>query len=149
MAEQMPGELIYEYDGLRITGVTSYGAPPFDLVMSGGAAIPPSGARYDFTLEGRVAGPRLRGTFKGIDYIQVRSDGRAELHTRGIGGSHRERQEGVVLGLGGPERPHAQLLRTPRVGGDLAEVERHEAEIELQAHEKLSTCTSRTRSPSR
>ena len=80
MAEQMPGELIYEYDGLRITGVTSYGAPPFDLVMSGAAAIPPSGARYDFTLEGRVAGPRLRGTFKGIDYIQVRSDGRAELH---------------------------------------------------------------------
>ena len=76
----MPGELIYEYDGLLIAGVTSYGAPPFDAVMSGAEAIPPSGARYDFTLEGRVAGPRLRGTFKGIDYIQVRSDGRAELH---------------------------------------------------------------------
>ena len=50
MAQQMPGELIYEYDGLRITGVTSYGAPPFDAVMSGAVAIPPSGARYDFTL---------------------------------------------------------------------------------------------------
>lgn len=80
MAQQLPGELIYEYDGLRITEVTSYGAPPFDVVMSGAEAIPPSGARYDFTLEGRVSGPRLRGTFKGIDYLQVRPDGRAELH---------------------------------------------------------------------
>ena len=80
MAEQMPGELIYEYDGLRITGVTSYGAPPFDLVMSGGAAIPPSGARYDFTLEGRLSGPRLRGTLKGLDHIQVRPDGHIGLH---------------------------------------------------------------------
>ena len=80
MADQMPGELIYEYDGLRITAVTSYGAPPFDAVVSGAEAIPPSGARYDFTLEGRVSGPRLRGTFKGDDYIHVRPDGRAELH---------------------------------------------------------------------
>jgi Protein of unknown function (DUF3237) len=80
MAQQLPGELIYEYDGLRITEVTSYGAPPFDVVMSGAETIPPSGARYDFTLEGRVSGPRLRGTFKGIDYLQVRPDGRAELH---------------------------------------------------------------------
>ncbi len=80
MAEQMPGELIYEYDGLRITRVTSYGAPPFDLAVSGAAAIPPPGARYDFTLEGRVSGPRLRGTFNGIDYVHVRPDGRAELH---------------------------------------------------------------------
>jgi hypothetical protein len=80
MAEQMPGELIYEYEDLRITGVTSYGAPPFDAVMSGAAGLPPHGARYDFTLEGRVKGPRLRGTFHGVDYINVRPDGRAELH---------------------------------------------------------------------
>jgi hypothetical protein len=80
MADQLPGELIYEYDSLRITRVTSYGAPPFDAVMSGAAAIPPSGARYDFTLEGRVSGPRLRGTIKGIDHIQVRPDGRTQLH---------------------------------------------------------------------
>ena len=80
MAQQMPGELIYEYDGLQITGVTSYGAPPFDAVMSGAVAIPLSGARYDFTLEGRVSGPRLRGAVKGIDHIMVRPDGRAGLH---------------------------------------------------------------------
>ena len=72
--------MIYEYDDLRITGATSYGAPAFDAVMSGAAGIPPQGARYDFSLEGRVAGPRLRGTFSGMDYIHVRPDGRAELH---------------------------------------------------------------------
>jgi hypothetical protein len=79
MADQLPGELIYEYDSLRITAMTSYGAPPFDAVMSGAEAIPPSGARYDFTLEGRVSG-RLRGTLKGIDHIEVRPDGRVQLH---------------------------------------------------------------------
>ena len=83
MAQQMPGELIYEYDGMQITGVTSYGAPPFDAVMSGAVAIPPSGARYDFTLEGRVSGPRLRGAVKGVDHIKVRPDGRAGLHIHG------------------------------------------------------------------
>ena len=80
MAEQMPGELIYTYDRLRITGVTSYGAPAFDAVMSGTAGVPPHGARYDFTLEGRVAGPRLSGAFHGVDYVNVRPDGRAQLH---------------------------------------------------------------------
>ena len=80
MAQQLPGELIYEYESLRITAVTSYGAPPFDAVVSGAEAIPPSGARYDFTLQGRVSGPRLRGTVKGLDHIQVRPDGRVGLH---------------------------------------------------------------------
>jgi hypothetical protein len=80
MAEQMPGELIYEYDGVRITEVTAYGAPPFEAVVSGAEAIPPSGARYDFTLEGRMSGPRLRGTVKGVDHVDVRPDGHVGLH---------------------------------------------------------------------
>ena len=70
MAEQLPGELIYEYD-LQVTAITSYGAPPFDAVVSDAARIPPQGARYDFALEGSIAGPRLRGTVKGVDYIHA------------------------------------------------------------------------------
>jgi hypothetical protein len=62
-------------------------------------------------------------------------DSRAQLDARGVGGGHRQWQEGVVLRLRGPERTHAQLLRPPRIGGDLAEVLRHEAETELQAHD--------------
>jgi hypothetical protein len=79
MAKQIPGALIYEYD-LQVTAVTSYGAPAFDAVVSDAARIPPQGARYDFALEGSIAGPRLRGTVKGVDYIHVRPDGRAQLH---------------------------------------------------------------------
>ncbi len=71
MAEQMPGELIYAYDGLRITRVTSYGVPPFDMVMSGAAAIPPPGARYDVTLEGRVA-DRRRSAISSTRVIRAR-----------------------------------------------------------------------------
>ncbi|HYB48477.1 MAG TPA: DUF3237 family protein [Streptosporangiaceae bacterium] len=79
MAEQLPGELIYRYN-LKVTGVTSYGAPAMDAVVSGAAGIPPPGARYDLALEGRIAGQRLRGTVNGVDYIHIRPDGRAQLH---------------------------------------------------------------------
>jgi hypothetical protein len=79
MAEQLPGELIYQYD-LKVTRVTSYGAPALDAVVTGTAGIPPQGARYDFALQGRVVGRRLRGTVDGVDYIHIRPDGRAQLH---------------------------------------------------------------------
>jgi hypothetical protein len=78
MAEQLPGELIYTYD-LQVTEVISYGAPAFDAVVSGAAGIPPPGARYDFALEGPIAGRRLRGMINGVDYIYVRPDGRVQL----------------------------------------------------------------------
>ena len=46
-------------------------------------APPAEGARFDFYLEGPVSGPKLQGTFRGIDYICFRADGRAELHIHG------------------------------------------------------------------
>jgi Protein of unknown function (DUF3237) len=76
---QLPGELIYEYT-LQITGITSYGAPPLDALLSGAADIPPQGARYDVAVEGPITGQRLRGTIKGTDYVHIRPDGRAQLH---------------------------------------------------------------------
>src|ERR1700680_1296771 len=74
---QMPGELIYEY-ALQITQVVEYGASA-DAVFSG-QTPPPEGARFDLYLEGRVAGPKLKGTVRGVDYLEFRADGRAELH---------------------------------------------------------------------
>lgn len=74
---QMPGELIYEYT-LQITQVVEYGASA-DAVFSG-QTPPPEGARFDLYLEGQVAGPKLKGTVKGVDYLVFRADGRAELH---------------------------------------------------------------------
>ena len=77
---RMPGALIYEYRP-RITQVVEYGASA-DAVLSG-QTPPAEGARFDFYLEGPVSGPNLQGTFRGIDYIYFRADGRAELHLHG------------------------------------------------------------------
>ena len=77
---RMPGALIYEYRP-QITQVVEYGASA-DAVLSG-QAPPAEGARFDFYLEGPVSGPKLQGTFRGVDYIYFRADGRAELHIHG------------------------------------------------------------------
>ncbi len=77
---RMPGTLIYEY-WPQITRVVEYGASA-DAVLSG-QTPPAEGARFDFYLEGPVSGPRLQGTFRGVDYICFRADGRAELHIHG------------------------------------------------------------------
>ena len=74
---QMPGELIYEY-ALQIMQMVEYGASA-DAVFSG-QTPPPEGARFDLYLEGRLAGPKLKGTVRGVDYLEFRADGRAELH---------------------------------------------------------------------
>jgi hypothetical protein len=76
----MPGALIYEYRP-QITEVVEYGASA-DAVLSG-QTPPAEGARFDFYLEGPVAGPTVQGTFRGVDYIYFRADGRAELHIHG------------------------------------------------------------------
>src|SRR4051812_24556012 len=76
----MPGPLIYEYRP-QITQVVDHGAAA-DAVLSG-ATPPAEGARFDFHLEGPVSGPKLQGTFRGVDYIYFRADGRADLHIHG------------------------------------------------------------------
>src|SRR5271165_1281062 len=72
------GQVIYEYTA-RVTDVTDYGLALPD-VLSGAISPPPEGLRSDVSFEGPVTGPRLRGTVKGVDYGNLRADGRAELH---------------------------------------------------------------------
>lgn len=69
------GELVYEYTA-KLTGFTDYGASIEELLA--GAAPPPSGLRVDIEFEGEVHG-KLAGRVKGIDYLNVRADGRMEL----------------------------------------------------------------------
>jgi hypothetical protein len=75
---ELGGDLIYEYT-VQLTGVTEYGVP-LAGVLAGENPIPPEGARFDFPFEGMSGGPRLKGTVKGVDYANVRADGRVELH---------------------------------------------------------------------
>jgi hypothetical protein len=73
----MPGELIYEYTP-RVVGIVEYGASSEALFA--GHTPPPEGGRLDLYLEGPVIGGKLKGNVKGVDYVNFRADGRAELH---------------------------------------------------------------------
>ncbi len=77
----MQGEKIYEYV-VDITGVTDFGSN-MAAISAGQEPIPPQGARFDFTFEGRSSG-RLTGRLYGIDYFHMRADGRGELNIRGV-----------------------------------------------------------------
>lgn len=69
-------ELLYEYT-VKLTRVTEYGVS-FAALMSGDAALPPEGARFDVWFEGEASG-KLAGKVSGVDYLRIRSDGRFEL----------------------------------------------------------------------
>ena len=72
------GELLYEVN-VNFTGVTEYGASMADIA-SGQAAPPPEGARFDVAFEGSLTSAKLEGTVKGVDYINIRADGRLDIH---------------------------------------------------------------------
>ena len=72
------GDLLYEYT-VKFTEVTEYGVS-LEALMAGEAAPPVEGARFDVAFEGESTGPRLKGSVKGVDYLQIRADGRFQLH---------------------------------------------------------------------
>ena len=71
------GELLYEYTPM-VTQVVEYGAS-FEAIASRKVPPPAEGARVDIYFEGPVAGAKLSGSVKGIDYLNLRADGRFEL----------------------------------------------------------------------
>ena len=73
----MAGELIYEYRP-QVTQTVEYGVSAD--AMFAGEPPPPEGARFDLYLEGPLCGGKLDGTVRGVDYLNFRADGRAELH---------------------------------------------------------------------
>jgi hypothetical protein len=79
--QPMPGELIYEYTP-RVTHVVEYGASA-EAVLMRTSPPPKEGGRLDLYLEGPVIAGRLQGTVTGVDYLNMRADGRAELHIHG------------------------------------------------------------------
>ncbi|HSK13283.1 MAG TPA: DUF3237 family protein [Phnomibacter sp.] len=63
---------------VHLTGVVEYGISWEDMLY-GRVAIPPEGARFDMSFEGEIKGDLLAGKVKGIDYLEVRADGRFML----------------------------------------------------------------------
>ena len=72
------GELIYEVT-LQFTQVVEYGTSA-NALFSGQIRPPAEGARFDIYFEGPITGPKLKGTFKGVDYLHIRADGRGQLN---------------------------------------------------------------------
>ncbi|MFK7971308.1 MAG: DUF3237 family protein [Bacteroidia bacterium] len=70
--------ILYTMD-LDLTGLTAFGSD-FDQIMDGEASIPPEGARFDIEFGGTIAGPKVNGKVVGIDYLNMRADGRTNLN---------------------------------------------------------------------
>jgi hypothetical protein len=70
--------ILYKMD-LNLTGLTSFGSD-FDKIMDGEASIPSEGARFDIEFGGILEGPKLKGKVVGIDYMNMRADGRSNLN---------------------------------------------------------------------
>ncbi|HEX5379130.1 MAG TPA: DUF3237 family protein [Phenylobacterium sp.] len=99
----MRGEKIYEYT-IAITGVTDFGVS-LEAILAGQAPIPPQGARFDFSFEGRATG-RIARRLYGVDHYHMRADGCGELNIRGV----LETEDGHRIALS------ADGVTTPRAG---------------------------------
>lgn len=63
----------------QLTSFTEYGTS-FQELMSGQVGPPPEGARFDVAFEGTIEGEKVKGEISGVDYAEVRADGRFQLH---------------------------------------------------------------------
>ena len=72
------GELLYEIT-IGFTKITEYGVS-IEALATGQVSPPPEGGRVDVHFEGHCRGSRVNGTVAGVDYIQIRADGRIQLH---------------------------------------------------------------------
>lgn len=70
--------ILYKMD-LNLTGLTAFGSN-FDEIMDGQASIPPEGARFDIEFGGTLEGPKVKGKVVGVDYMNMRADGRSNLN---------------------------------------------------------------------
>lgn len=77
----MNGKKIITYD-MTITDVIDSGTA-FEDILSGKKEIPLQGVRIFISFEGKVSG-EVTGTISGVDYVYLRSDGRAELDIRAM-----------------------------------------------------------------
>ena len=80
MADQpTSGEQLYEYTVTLVGPPTEYGVS-LEALAAGQVSPPPEGARFDGHFEGASTSGRLKGRLVGIDYLQIRADGRFDLH---------------------------------------------------------------------
>lgn len=68
------------YDEIaHVTRITEYGIS-YEEFISGQVSLPPEGARFDIAFEGSISGEKLSGALAGVDFAEVRADGRFQLN---------------------------------------------------------------------
>jgi hypothetical protein len=75
-------DMLYEAR-VDLTKAIEFGVS-LDSLGSQQSTPPPEGARFDIEFNGAVKGARVAGTIAGVDYVQVRADGRFQLHIHGV-----------------------------------------------------------------
>ena len=73
-------EQLYEYTA-QVAGTVEYGAS-LQAILAGETPPPPGGLQVDVAFGGPVTG-RLNGSVVGVDYLNLRADGRIDLDIRG------------------------------------------------------------------
>ncbi len=68
---------------IQLTGITEFGTS-WNELLSGKASLPPEGARFDIAFEGTLSGEKINGTIKGTDFLDVRADGRFQIHIHAV-----------------------------------------------------------------
>jgi hypothetical protein len=63
---------------IQLTNIVDYGVS-WEGLTTGQAVLPPIGLRFDLDFEGRLTG-EVNGVIKGTDYLEIRADGKFQLH---------------------------------------------------------------------
>ena len=64
---------------INLTEITEYGIDWSDMLKPN-TLIPLQGARFDLAFEGIIKGDQLNGVIKGVDYLEIRPDGKFSLN---------------------------------------------------------------------
>ena len=64
---------------VQLTGIMEYGIS-WEEFLSGAVPPPAQGARFDIAFEGKLFGSEFNGTVKGVDYLEIRADGKFMLN---------------------------------------------------------------------
>jgi len=69
--------LLFE-ERIHLTNIAEYGISWSELT-AGRTTPGAEGARFDLAFEGEVEGPQIKGKIKGVDYLEIRADGKFML----------------------------------------------------------------------
>jgi hypothetical protein len=95
---------------MRYMSIVEHGYTVAERVA--GVPAPPEGVGFDLFLEGRITGQRVNGTFTGVNYVRLGSEGTALVHVH----AHITTHDGCHIAV------HCEGTSRRRVSGSIADV---------------------------